>query len=96
DLAGYLGIGLPTASTLVSRLVNAGYLERVEDPAERRKVSLSLTDRGQGRFDGALDLARRELAERLGRLSPRDLAKITVAAAQLRRIFEDAPPDRAG
>jgi DNA-binding MarR family transcriptional regulator len=96
ELAGYLGIGLPTASTLVSRLVNAGYLERVEDPAERRKVSLSLTDRGQGRFYGALDLARGELAERLGRLSPRDLAKVTVAAAQLRKIFEDAPPERAG
>src|SRR5438552_2281032 len=44
DLAAYLGIGPPTASSLVSRLVNAGYLHRVEDPAERRKVSLSLTE----------------------------------------------------
>ena len=89
ELAGYLGIGLPTASTLVSRLVTAGYLHREEDPAERRRVVLSLTDGGRGRFDGALDLARRELAERLGRLSQRDLAKVTAAVTQLRGIFDD-------
>jgi DNA-binding MarR family transcriptional regulator len=96
DLAAYLGIGLPNASTLVSRLVNAGYLHREEDPAERRRVSLSLTDRGRGRFEGALELARRELADRLGRLPARDLAKITAAMAQLRTIFGDGPADAAG
>ena len=95
ELAGYLGIGLPTASTLVSRLVNAGYLQREEDPAERRRVSLSLTDSGRGRFEHALDLARQELAERLGRLSQRDLARITAAMAQLRRILDDDAAESA-
>jgi len=95
ELAGYLGIGLPTASTLVSRLVNAGYLQREEDPAERRRVSLSLTDIGRGRFEHALDLARQELAERLGRLSQRDLARITAAMAQLRRILDDDAAESA-
>ena len=94
DMAGALGIGLPTASTLVSRLVSAGYLDRQEDPDERRKVSLSLTDRGRNRLEGALDLVRRELADRLGRLSPRDLIRITAALEQLRTIFEDRGGDR--
>ncbi len=89
DLAGYLGIGLPTASTLVSRLVNAGYMQREEDPAERRRVSLTLTDQGLGRFEGALDVARQELAGRLERLSQRDLSRISAAMSQLRRALED-------
>jgi len=89
ELAGYLGIGLPTASTLVSRLVNAGYIHREEDPTERRRVSLSLTDSGRGRFEGALDEARRELADRLGRLSPRELGRISSAMAHLRAVVDD-------
>lgn len=96
DLAGYLGIGLPTASTLVSRLVNAGYLHREEDPAERRRVVLSLTADGEGRFDGALERARRELAGRLAELPRRDLAKVTVAMARLRGVFDDDGPGRKG
>jgi DNA-binding MarR family transcriptional regulator len=91
ELAGYLGIGLPTASTLVSRLVNAGYMQREEDPNERRRVSLTLTERGLGRFEGALDVARDELAGRLARLSQRDLARISTAMTQLRRALEDDP-----
>jgi DNA-binding MarR family transcriptional regulator len=89
ELAGYLGIGLPTASTLVSRLVNAGYMQRVEDPAERRRVSLTLTESGLGRFEGALEVARQELAGRLQCLSQRDLARISAAMAQLRRALGD-------
>jgi DNA-binding MarR family transcriptional regulator len=91
ELAGYLGIGLPTASTLVSRLVNAGYMQREEDPLERRRVSLTLTDQGLGRFDDALELAREELAGRLGRLSRRELSRITAAMTHLRRVLNDDP-----
>ena len=93
ELAGYLGIGLPTASTLVSRLVNAGYMQREEDPLERRRVSLTLTGQGLGRFEDALELAREELAGRLGSLSQRELSRITAAMTHLRRVLTD---DAAG
>jgi DNA-binding MarR family transcriptional regulator len=93
ELAGYLGIGLPTASTLVSRLVDAGFLERRDDPAERRRVSLTLTEHGVGRFEGALHLARQELAERLEGLSQRDMARIAAAMRQLRRVLDDDPAE---
>ena len=59
-------------------------------------MSLSLTESGCGRFEGALDLARRELAERLGRLSQRDLAKITTAMTHLRGVFDDDAAGRVG
>src|SRR5882672_10718317 len=42
-LAELFSFGLPAASLLADRLVRAGYVERREDPADRRRVQLSLT-----------------------------------------------------
>jgi DNA-binding MarR family transcriptional regulator len=89
DLAGHLGVGLPTASTLVSRLVILGQLHRREDPAQRRRTTLSLTPAGQAELEAAASAAREELAERLGRLPPGQLANLTAALAQLRTVFDD-------
>lgn len=44
ELAGRLGVSLPTASELVGDLHRAGLVERNEDPANRRRTLVSLTD----------------------------------------------------
>lgn len=46
-----LGISLPTASHLVDRLVQGGYVERTEDPADRRRTLASTTARGSQLVD---------------------------------------------
>ncbi len=45
-LAELFAFGLPAASVLADRLVRAGYAERREDPADRRRVLLSLSRTG--------------------------------------------------
>src|SRR5579871_931564 len=45
-LGEFLLIGLPTASHLVEKLVEAGLAERVEDPSDRRYVRAGLTPAG--------------------------------------------------
>lgn len=45
-LACALGIGQPAASILVDRLVQLGLVNRMEDPADRRRTIASLTPRG--------------------------------------------------
>src|SRR6202165_3331486 len=42
-LADLSGFALPAASLLADRLVRAGYVDRREDPSDRRRVLLSLT-----------------------------------------------------
>lgn len=42
-----LGVAKQTASQLVDTLVVRGYLERSEDPEDRRRVLLTLTERGR-------------------------------------------------
>src|SRR6266849_8793702 len=76
-LAELFGIGLPAASILADRLVRAGYVERNEDPADRRRVLLTLTRAGiqlvTELHEGSYLLLRRWMA----RLSAEDLAALT-------------------
>jgi len=46
-VAEAIGIGLPTASHLVERLVQAGLVERSENPADRRYTLVQLTLQGE-------------------------------------------------
>src|SRR5258708_2054443 len=45
-LAELFGIGLPAASLLADRLVRSGYVERSDDPEDRRSDLLTLTHVG--------------------------------------------------
>jgi DNA-binding MarR family transcriptional regulator len=42
-----LGISKQSASQLVDTLVTRGYLQRSEDPSDRRKLTIMLTERGK-------------------------------------------------
>src|ERR1700674_3935390 len=76
-LAELFGIGLPAASLLADRLVRAGYVERRDDPADRRRVLLSLTRPGlrlgTDLREGSHSLLRRWMSS----LSAEDLAALT-------------------
>ena len=52
QVADTLKIGLPTASQLVDRLVQAGLAERAEDPSDRRRILVRLSKKGQQLHDG--------------------------------------------
>ncbi len=42
-----IGISKQSASQLVDTLVTRGYLQRTEDPSDRRKLTITLTERGR-------------------------------------------------
>ena len=47
DLVRQLGVSKQAASQLIDTLVLRGYLERAGDPADRRRVTVSATERGR-------------------------------------------------
>ena len=47
EFGRFLGVSKQAASQLVDVLVTRGYVERSGDPADRRRIILSLTDRGR-------------------------------------------------
>jgi MarR family transcriptional regulator, organic hydroperoxide resistance regulator len=72
-VAQQLGVGEPTASHLVEKLVRAGLVERTEDPADRRRARVRLAPEGEALIEKLLgweDL----LAGWLHKVSPEDLA----------------------
>jgi len=76
-LAELFGFGLPAASLLADRLVRAGYVERREDPSDRRRVLLSLTRAGTRLVADLREGSHSVLRRWMSSLSPEDLAALT-------------------
>jgi DNA-binding MarR family transcriptional regulator len=51
DLAGRMGLSAPTASRAVDALADAGLVERLTDPSDRRALRIELTAAGRARVD---------------------------------------------
>jgi DNA-binding MarR family transcriptional regulator len=74
-IAEQLGIGEPTASYLVDRLVQAGLVERSEDPADRRRAMIRLSAEGRTLLDKLIG-PRNWLDDQLRNLDPEDLSAL--------------------
>ena len=73
-LAHSLGVKLPTVSATLDRTVKAGYVERVDDPEDRRVVINRLTPAGSALVERLREERRLRVEQALGRLSPREVA----------------------
>jgi DNA-binding MarR family transcriptional regulator len=76
-VAELFGISLPAASVLSDRLVRAGYVDRNDDPADRRRVLLTLTRAGVQLVSELQEGSHLLLRRWMSRLSPEDLAALT-------------------
>ncbi len=86
DVADFLGLTMPSTSKLVDRLVVDKAVSR-RIAQDRRRISLSLTERGQTALELARLEARDKLADSLKALSPEDLATVTSALEILDKAF---------
>ncbi len=76
-LAELFGVAMPAASVLADRLVKAGYVERNEDTADRRRVLLSLTRAGIQLVTDLREGSHSHLRRWMSQLSPEDLSALT-------------------
>ncbi len=76
-LAELFGVAMPAASVLADRLVRAGYVERNEDTADRRRVLLSLTRAGIQLVTDLREGSHSHLRRWMSQLSPEDLSALT-------------------
>jgi DNA-binding MarR family transcriptional regulator len=91
DLARMLGIGPPTATKLVARLVGAGLVLRARDRRDQRDISLRLSEVGARRVRLA-SLARARFLERLVKDLPFVLRpRLIRIAERLLAMLTDAP-----
>lgn len=86
DVAEALGIGLPTASHLVDRLVRQGLLQRREDPEDRRYVLVARTAAGEDLVDRLRRAGKERWRAWLGRLQPAELRALALGLEALGRV----------
>ena len=88
-IARNLGVTMPTATGLIHRLVQAGYVRRVAPAADRRQVFVELTAKGEGRVRQLQEAVQRRWSDVLRPLAPRELQAfhhvVTTLHQQLQR-----------
>jgi DNA-binding MarR family transcriptional regulator len=85
-----LGVSKQAAGQLVDTLVLRGYLERAVQEGDRRKLTVTLTERGQAAA-AAQGVARMQIdAELLARVGAEDIARTRRTLAALRDIGRKA------
>jgi len=89
QVIGELRMSKQAGGQLVDSLVTRGYLDRAVDPADRRRLTVSLTERGMAAADVVRSVVRRisdELDERVG---PEYVAHTRVTVAALVEISRE-------
>lgn len=85
-LSERLGTGLSTTSETVDRLVRREFLERRDDPSDRRQVLVEATAAAREQIERMSELNRTRHREMLERLDPADIATVEHAI----RVMTDA------
>ncbi len=88
EIADHLGTSVPAASELVSRLVRQGLVVRETDPAERRRIRLTLSPAGTAQLDEAQRVAMQWLRGLVEALEPGRRRALVEALTDLRRLIQ--------
>lgn len=88
ELAGRLGVGAPTLSGLVDRLMERRLIERTTVPEDRRVRVITATDAGQALVRDVTGFGHGNAREILARLSIDELEALATGLAAVRRVID--------
>ncbi|MEM0097463.1 MAG: MarR family transcriptional regulator [Conexivisphaerales archaeon] len=86
ELKDYLGVSTPSTSRLVEALNIKGFVTRVENKNDRRRIELGLTEIGKEVLIAARKHVLEMIDESIGDLSPDEKYNLSVAAKILMRM----------
>lgn len=89
EISGQLGVGEPTASHLVEKLVKSGLVSRVDDAEDRRRVIVKLSEKGKTLIDTLMGWER-FFNKNLNNISVKTLSNLQ---AGLKEIIDKAYSD---
>jgi DNA-binding MarR family transcriptional regulator len=88
ELARCERIQRPTATRVLTRLEEAGLVDRAADPQDGRSSLVSITDEGRELLDALRTRKDAFLARRLDELEPEEVAALERAAEILERVLD--------
>jgi DNA-binding MarR family transcriptional regulator len=89
QIAASQGVSGASATGLISRMEESGWVRRRPDPTDGRAVLVEVTEPGRRVLDEVAAARTRLLAMRLGALSREQLAQIAAALPALRQLERD-------
>ena len=89
DLARTLGVRLPTLTQLADGLVTRGWIERHDDPDDRRRVRLTLTDSGRDTYLSARECAEARMDRILDHIPPSERKALVKGLEALRTALRE-------
>lgn len=95
DLARATGLSAASMTRLIERLEDRGLVERAPDPQDRRRVVVSLTDRGRSTLGGLHFWANSPVWRALAAMEPAERDAVATVLLHLgERIRRETDPDR--
>jgi len=89
EVADHIGLTLPSMSALVDGLVTRNFVIRSTHRHDRRRVDLTLTERGETTLRSARNGTQDYLKERFSRLSDTERGTIVRGMRILRQVFSE-------
>jgi DNA-binding MarR family transcriptional regulator len=86
-VANHMGLTLPSTSRLVDVLIARRLLTREDNPADRRRIKLGVTNRGSTILANSRRGTLKYLAEKLSGISSNDRKVIIEGMAAIRSVF---------
>jgi DNA-binding MarR family transcriptional regulator len=93
ELATASHVSQPTATSLLQRLGECGWVERSPDPHDARAVQVRISDDGRRALAENRQVAARAMTARLERLGDDDRRALAGGLAALRLVLQDPNPD---
>ena len=87
ELTRYWGVSKPSMSKMISTLMERGWIDREEDPKDRRRKPLDLSPTGRQVYEDVREAARQDLMEALEKLDGEQRAQIVTALDLLAGIL---------
>jgi DNA-binding MarR family transcriptional regulator len=92
EVADHIGLTLPSMSTLVDGLVARNFVIRRTHQDDRRRMDLTLTERGENTLQSARKGTQEYLKGRLSRLSETERATVVQGMRITRLVFSEGAP----
>lgn len=99
NVASGLGVNASNASRTCERLVAGGLLRRKEHTDDRRRVELTLSQKGRRLVDSVMEARRAELLDVVAKMKPADRRRLAEALSAFntaaQQVIEERGPDDA-
>ncbi len=92
EIAGVLGVSLPSASAMVDRLVDKGILMRRHDRRDRRRVLVSVAPQAVREIEKINDTILQSFVDLVEKIGPETTAQWCEVLRRVNQVLEQEPP----